>query len=206
MNVATACRDIKELKPLAQQACNLFLSECKKAGLDIFITETYRSQDRQEYLYTQGRNRPGKIITWTKKSNHTGRMAWDIACNKPSLYDKDTLKKAGQIGMSLNIGWGGVWKTPDMPHFEITDQWKAPAGHEVELIKVEKKVETLFNPESPTLKQSVEYVLYRMELEGDLTTKWRFKLQDGTLTESEAIGLLFVAVERGFIHNKYSNK
>lgn len=70
----------------------------------------------------------------------------------------------------------------------------------------EKKVEKLFEPNSPTLKQAVEYVLYRMELEGDLTAQWRQKLLAGTLTESEAIGLLFVAVERGFIHNKYSNK
>ncbi len=64
----------------------------------------------------------------------------------------------------------------------------------------------MYDPKSMTLKQSTEYVLYRMELSGDLTDKWRKKLLDNTLTESEAIGLLFTAVERGFIHNKYSNK
>lgn len=69
----------------------------------------------------------------------------------------------------------------------------------------EKKVDKLFEPGSPTLRQAVEYVLYRMELEGDLTSQWRQKLLAGMLTESEAIGLLYVAVERGFIHNKYSN-
>lgn len=74
-------------------------------------------------------------------------------------------------------------------------------------VEVSEGVEDkLFEPNNPTLKQAVEYVLYRMELEGDLTNKWRFKLNDGTLTESEAIGLLFNAIERGFVHNKYSNK
>ncbi|MED3549945.1 M15 family metallopeptidase [Cytobacillus praedii] len=124
MSVTSACRDINELHSVAQVACKLFLEECKKAGLDIFITETYRSQERQDYLYSQGRSRPGKIVTWTLKSNHKSRLAWDIACNKPSLYDAATLKKAGLIAMNLGIGWGGVWKTPDMPHFEVTTNWK----------------------------------------------------------------------------------
>jgi D-alanyl-D-alanine carboxypeptidase len=127
MNVTSTCRDINELHSVAQVACRLFLEECKKAGLDIFITETYRSQERQDYLYAQGRSRPGPVVTWTLKSNHKSRLAWDIACNKPSLYDAGTLKKAGLIAMNLGIGWGGVWKNPDMPHFEVTTQWKEPS-------------------------------------------------------------------------------
>ncbi|MGN7402718.1 M15 family metallopeptidase [Cytobacillus praedii] len=126
MNVTSTCRDINELHSVAQTACRLFLEECKKGGLDIFITETYRSQERQDYLYSQGRTRPGPVVTWTLKSNHKSRLAWDIACNKPSLYDAATLKKAGLIAMSLGIGWGGVWKTPDMPHFEVTTGWIVP--------------------------------------------------------------------------------
>ncbi|MEA4972881.1 hypothetical protein SDC9_175742 [bioreactor metagenome] len=51
MDVTKAYRAISELTPLAQQACNLFMERCKTAGLDIFITETYRSQKRQDYLY-----------------------------------------------------------------------------------------------------------------------------------------------------------
>ena len=127
-NVATTCRDIKELLPIAQTACNLFLSECKKQGVDVFITETYRSQDRQNYLFAQGRTEPGKIVTWTKSSRHTSRLAWDIACNGNNLYDKSILTKAGQIAAKLGITWGGTWSTPDMPHFEIESNWKPPKG------------------------------------------------------------------------------
>lgn len=125
MDITRACRDIKELNPLAQQACNLFLAECKRQGVNIFITETYRSQARQNYLYEQGRTRSGQVVTWTKNSNHTGRMAWDVAVSPPkALYDITTLNKAGAIARELGITWGGSWKTPDRPHFEIKSSWK----------------------------------------------------------------------------------
>lgn len=130
MDVTKQCRDIDELLPAAKKACNLFLSECQKAGLDIFIVETYRSQARQNYLYEQGRSRAGQKVTWTKSSRHTRRLAWDIAVRPPkNLYDETTLKKAGAIAKRLGITWGGSWKgTPDMPHFEVTRNWTPPAS------------------------------------------------------------------------------
>mgnify|MGYP001297337134 FL=1 len=135
MNVTKTCRDIKELNPKAQTACSLFLAECRKQGVDVFITETYRSQARQNYLYEQGRTRPGQVVTWTKSSNHTGRMAWDIAVSPPkALYDRTTLNKAGVVAKQLGITWGGAWKTPDKPHFEISDSWQVP----MEVLKVKK--------------------------------------------------------------------
>ena len=70
-NVTTANRDIKSLQPLAQQAAQLFLDTCKARGIDIFVTEYHRSQARQDWLYEQGRSRPGKVVTWTRSSNHT---------------------------------------------------------------------------------------------------------------------------------------
>ena len=130
-------RDITELTPLAQRACRLFMAKCAEAGLDIFITETYRSQARQNELYEQGRTRlwdekgrPLKIVTWTKNSRHTSRRAWDIACEGKTLYDTKILREAGQIGKSLGITWGGDWETPDMPHFEIGTDWNEPKEEE----------------------------------------------------------------------------
>ena len=126
-------RDINELTPLAQTACRLFMAKCREAGLDVFITETYRPQSRQNELWEQGRTKPGKIVTWTMHSRHTGRRAWDIACNGPILYDIDTLNKAGAIAKSLGITWGGDWTTPDKPHFEIDVNWEAPKEGEEEV-------------------------------------------------------------------------
>lgn len=128
-DVTKTCRDINELAVAARKACNLFLAECKKVGLDIFITETYRSQSRQNYLYEQGRTRSGQKVTWTLNSRHTSRLAWDIAVNKPhDLYDAGIIKQAGEIAKKLGITWGGTWNTPDMPHFEVKADWVAPAG------------------------------------------------------------------------------
>ena len=132
MSVTKASRDINQLHPAAQKACRLLLEECEKAAVPIFITETYRSQARQEYLYAQGRTRPGQIVTWTLNSNHKSKLAWDVAVSPPkSLYDVATLNKAGAIARKLGINWGGDWKgTIDRPHFEVKANWKAPKGYE----------------------------------------------------------------------------
>jgi len=87
VNVTTTCRDLAELLPAAQTACRLLFQECYKAGIkNIFITETYRSQERQKYLYAQGRTRPGQIVTWTLDSNHKSRLAWDIGCGSSTIF------------------------------------------------------------------------------------------------------------------------
>lgn len=132
-NVTTQCRDLNELKPVAKKACTLFLNECNNRGIGIFITETYRSQERQNHLYAQGRTRPGNIVTWTKSSNHTGRLAWDIACYGNELYDTWTLERAGQVAKELGITWGGLWRTPDRPHFEVAANWREPKKEAVKL-------------------------------------------------------------------------
>jgi len=140
-----AVRDINELLPVAQRACRLFLSECEKEGLPVLITETYRSQTRQNELYAQGRTKPGKVVTWTKNSRHTSRLAWDICKNVKGAEYSDTsfFKKCGAIAKKLGITWGGSWKTPDMPHFEVTKSWNYKGDEEEKeerIKKLEKKI------------------------------------------------------------------
>lgn len=176
MSVTTTCRDLNELLPVAQTACKLLFQECYKAGIrDIFITETYRSQARQKYLYEQGRTRPGSIVTWTLSSRHTSRLAWDIAVAPPkSLYDVTTLNKVGAIARKLGITWGGDWKNIDRPHFEVSKSWKMPKGYKLEgqvivpttsklkvqLIvddkDVEKEESKMWNPKSPAMQTAAE--------------------------------------------------
>ncbi|MBQ7975417.1 MAG: M15 family metallopeptidase [Clostridia bacterium] len=135
-NTLTTYRSIEELTPNAQKACNLFMAECKRQGLNVLITETYRSQARQDYLYAQGRTRSGKIVTWAKNSRHTLRRAWDICKNvKGQEYsDNAFFRKCGEIAAKLGITWGGTWNTPDMPHFEIPADWK---GEEINMEDLE---------------------------------------------------------------------
>lgn len=134
-SVTTTCRDISKLKSNAELACRLLFQECYKAGItNIFITETYRSQARQNYLYEQGRSRKGNIVTWTKSSRHTSKLAWDIAVAPPnSLYDIGILTRVGEIAKKLGITWGGSWKNNiDRPHFEVTSNWTMPKGYKIE--------------------------------------------------------------------------
>ncbi|WP_186278871.1 S-layer homology domain-containing protein [Lysinibacillus sp. BW-2-10] len=134
-SVTTICRDLNELTAAAQLACRLLFQECYKAGItNIFITETYRSQERQNYLYEQGRTRPGQIVTWTQSSKHKSKLAWDIAVAPPqSLYDVATLNKVGAIAKKLGITWGGTWiNNMDRPHFEVKANWVPPKGYKLE--------------------------------------------------------------------------
>lgn len=125
MSATKTIRDISELAPNAQRACNLFLEECKRQGLNVLITETYRSQERQDYLYAQGRTRKGYKVTWTRYSRHTSRRAWDICKNLKGHEYSDTefFNKCGEIARSLGITWGGDCSTPDRPHFEVSEVW-----------------------------------------------------------------------------------
>ncbi len=133
-------KDISALAPVAQTACLAFLELCEKAGLKVRITETYRSQERQNELYAQGRTTPGQIVTWTKTSRHTSRRAWDICQNIPGreYSDASFFDSCGKIAESIGIIWGGEWKTPDRPHFEVTTSWKLPDYYGEEVIDTEK--------------------------------------------------------------------
>lgn len=136
-SVKETCRDIDELLKPAQLAIRLFFQECVKAGVNIFVTETYRSQERQLYLYQQGRTRPGNVVTWTKNSYHKSRLAWDIAActvnGNTNIYNTNIIKKAGQIAIKLGITWGGTWtKNLDYPHFEVKSNWTIPKGYALE--------------------------------------------------------------------------
>ncbi|AVK96743.1 M15 family peptidase [Lysinibacillus sphaericus] len=218
MSVTTTCRDLSELLPVAQTACRLLFQQCYKAGIqNIFVTETYRSQARQNYLYTQGRTRPGKIVTWTLKSNHTSRLAWDIAVAPPKpLYDIDTLTKIGAIARKLGITWGGDWaRRIDRPHFEVKPNWKMPRGYKLEgqvivpsnskmkvqLIVEDKKEEinvanTIWNPGSPAMRTEAENFISQAVKEGIIQASHLKDLRNGLMTTDRLIGLYITIQQR----------
>lgn len=141
----TSCRDLNELDPVFKLAVEELLRQCKAAGLNVLITETYRSQERQNYLYCQGRTydecikaginkdfarnnaRTGSKVTWTLNSNHKNRRAIDFCKNvKGQEYsDKEFFKKVGQIAKGLGLTWGGDWQQCDTPHIQL-DAGKKP--------------------------------------------------------------------------------
>lgn len=216
MSVTTTIRDINALKPVAQTACRLLFQECYKVGIiDIFITETYRSQERQNYLYEQGRTRPGQIVTWTKSSRHTSRLAWDIAVAPPKpLYDVATLNKVGAIARKLGITWGGDWvNSIDRAHFEVTENWKMPKGYKLEgevIIPYDSKLRVqliiensqkkegakMWDPKSPTMFTAAEQFIEKAVKEGIIQKQHLDDLRNKQMTTDRLLGLYITIQQR----------
>jgi peptidoglycan L-alanyl-D-glutamate endopeptidase CwlK len=123
-------RLIEHLTPETQEKFRLFAGKMAEKGIPFMLTCTYRSQAEQDALYAIGRTAPGSKVTWTKASRHTRRTAFDIAILKDGKPVWDTkvdvnvdlvpdYLEAGQIGESVGLEWGGRWRSPDFPHFQL---------------------------------------------------------------------------------------
>lgn len=124
-------RKIEDLIPAMQEKAREFAAAMASTGLPFIFTCTRRSQAEQEELYARGRTAPGKIVTWTHRSKHINGLAFDIAVCKDGVPDWDIkvdvdddgipdYTEAGQIGESIGLEWGGRWRSPDFPHFQLS--------------------------------------------------------------------------------------
>jgi uncharacterized protein YcbK (DUF882 family) len=67
------------LNPALQEKLARVISRMREeTGHDVQVTETYRSQARQNALYAQGRQTAGPVVTWTQHSKHTQGRAVDV--------------------------------------------------------------------------------------------------------------------------------
>jgi peptidoglycan L-alanyl-D-glutamate endopeptidase CwlK len=125
-------RKIEDLKLSMQIKARDFVVKMAEEGIPFMFTCTYRSQEEQDVLFNQGRTTPGKIVTWTHNSRHTRRDAFDIAILRSGQPVWDTkidvdadhipdYEEAGKIGESVGLVWGGRWKIPDYPHFQLKE-------------------------------------------------------------------------------------
>jgi len=129
-------RLIKDCLPELQEKANAFAVAMVNAGITFMFTCTKRTQAEQDALYAQGRTKPGRKVTWTRKSKHIDGKAFEIEIIKNGepcwdtkvSVDGDAIpdyEEAGKIGESLGLRWGGRFKNskgkpiPDYPHFEI---------------------------------------------------------------------------------------
>lgn len=114
--------DIGYLHPKVQELCFKLLDKCAEEGLNVGVFETYRTDERQQYLYTQGNT------TVKTRGAHGFCVAFDIVCKDSKgnwTWDtsdkivKNTFYRVGELGQSLGLEWGGAWKTfVDLPHFQ----------------------------------------------------------------------------------------
>lgn len=114
---------------LDQEFCKTviqFQQKCDEAGLRVRITQGARSLAVQQKLYDSG-------LSHAVPSNdpHTvcdsygaeASLAIDFSCfdGKMAYITDGThpdYRKAGEIGKSLGLHWGGDWHKPDWDHLE----------------------------------------------------------------------------------------
>lgn len=87
---------IRELQAYCHPPAHQWMNVCMALGLEFEIREAWRTQQRQNQLYAQGRTKKGKIVTWTRNSMHTQRLAMD-------LYPVPELKGAALLDFYIKI-------------------------------------------------------------------------------------------------------
>ena len=93
------------------------------------ITECYRSPERQNELYAQGRGKSGPVVTYKRggESNHNRQPtpALDVAfllADGSVSWSGLLLSKFARLmkAADARVHWGGDWpKFKDRPHFEL---------------------------------------------------------------------------------------
>lgn len=79
LDVTTADRSLEGLSPELRTRVERVMERMKNEyGHDVTLVETTRSQDRQDWLFAQGRTRSGPVVTWTRDSAHTRGEAVDV--------------------------------------------------------------------------------------------------------------------------------
>jgi len=126
----TNSRKIEDLHPVVQEICRKHIEACKGQGIQIIVTNTLRDSEYQEYLYSQGRTRPGNIVTNMRLIGpHGFGLAYDvvpIVKGKAVWNNNRYWRIIGIEGKKLGLTWGGDWKSiVDKPHFEYTGGLKA---------------------------------------------------------------------------------
>jgi peptidoglycan L-alanyl-D-glutamate endopeptidase CwlK len=111
------------LQPLVERKANAIIEAMALLGHPVRITEGYRSIERQNALYAQGRTTPGQIVTNAKggQSFHNYGVAVDFVFKKEGYNASEELwQTLGAVGRSQGFDWGGDWVGfKDRPHMEL---------------------------------------------------------------------------------------
>ncbi len=82
-DVSRANRDRTALDPELDARLARVEARMRAAGHPIQVAETARSSSRQDWLFAQGRSRPGPVVTWTRESRHESGRAVDVTLSGP---------------------------------------------------------------------------------------------------------------------------
>lgn len=122
------------LHPIVEEKRDELVRQAEAIGIDILITDGFRSSEEQDGLHAQGRSLPGNVVTHARggESYHNyglaidfalrlenGDVVWDIARDDNENGERDWYEVAA-IGKDLGFDWGGDWQRfKDYPHLEM---------------------------------------------------------------------------------------
>lgn len=123
-------KSIESLQPAFKAKVERWLEMLKAAGLEVRITETLRTFERQSDLYAQGRSRPGPRVTNAPAGHSNHNFGYALDCyplvGSKLILNFDRVPEAMQVmvmaasfAAQCGISWGGNWKSfRDLPHFQ----------------------------------------------------------------------------------------
>jgi len=114
--------DLKHLHPLLRERIDKLLARLKDEGLPFRNFECFRSPQRQQYLFEQGRTRPGGIVTnarpWTSYHQfgcaadfvlfENGQWSWDDSGKKSKWW-----KRLQELGVEVGLEYLS-WEKPHL--------------------------------------------------------------------------------------------
>lgn len=123
-----------KLHSVVEQTKDKLLEKTASIGIDVVITEKWRSHKRQNELYAQGRSTNGNIVTHAEGGesyhnyglaidyalrNEDGKVVWDITYDGNNNGEKDWFEVA-EVAKDLGFEWGGDWLNfKDYPHLQM---------------------------------------------------------------------------------------
>ncbi len=151
----------EELKPEVRWAYEMWVNECFSQNLIFKVTETFRTQGRQNDLYMIGRRnkklpngKPEEKVTWTMYSLHTQRLAADVYpqnCTHAQLA-----AVAAQFGITHPF-------PIDPPHYQFDEVGPEPIKQEVKPEARLKGLERRLRLESdPNLREMLARMVNRL--------------------------------------------
>ncbi|MFD1361199.1 M15 family metallopeptidase [Lentibacillus salinarum] len=124
----------ENLDPVVAEKTEELVGRAAEENIDIVITETTRSNEKQDELYKQGRTKDGSIVTYAQGGesyhnyglavdyalrNHNGDVSWDIHYDGNNNGESDWFEVA-DMAKELGFEWGGDWSNfKDYPHLQM---------------------------------------------------------------------------------------
>lgn len=122
---------LESLQPEAEELFTRLISYVQEEGLNIQVSDGFRSIEEQDYLYSIGRTRKGKKVTNARGGysfhnfgyaidffiiNPDGKASWDLRFFK-TIWRIAQDHKLDQLGMEWSGNWKGSFQ--ESCHFQL---------------------------------------------------------------------------------------